>query len=122
MRMANPCHPGELILEALDGVTVSEASKSMGISSAYLSSVISGHASVTPDMADRLSQYFGTSSNMWLNLQRNYDEAPIRNQKVLVLSEPEFKSVEELLKSEMDDEERQGRERLEKVSKQFGFE
>jgi plasmid maintenance system antidote protein VapI len=35
---------------------------------------------VTPEIASRLGKYLGTSAEVWLNLQKNYDEA-VTNQK-----------------------------------------
>lgn len=43
-------------------------------------------------------------------------------ENVLVLSEQDFRVVEELLNSEMSEEERQGRERLERMARQFELE
>lgn len=73
MRMAKPSHPGELILIALGDVSVSEAAKCMGLARCSLSRVINGHASVTPDMAYRLGQFLGTTTELWLNMQMQYD-------------------------------------------------
>ena len=39
-----------------------------------LREIEAGRASVTPVVAERLSQLFGTSAQFWLNLQANYDE------------------------------------------------
>lgn len=76
MRMHNPPHPGEIIkllcLEPL-GVTVTEASKALGVSRKTLSAILNGRAGVSPEMAVRLSIAFGTSAESWLNQQTQYD-------------------------------------------------
>ena len=58
MRMHNPPHPGEIIeslcLEPL-GVTVTKAAKSLGIRHKTLSAILNGRASVSAEMAVRLS-------------------------------------------------------------------
>jgi len=76
MRMHNPPHPGEVIkslcLEPL-GLTVTEATKALGVSRKTLSAIINGRAAVSPDMAVRLSIAFDTSSESWLNQQTQYD-------------------------------------------------
>lgn len=76
MRMHNPPHPGEIIkslcLEPL-GLTVTEAAKALGVSRKTLSAIINGRASVSPEMAVRLSIAFDTSSESWLNQQTRYD-------------------------------------------------
>ncbi len=71
-----PSHPGEIIkglyLEPLN-ITVSAAADALGISRKTLSKIINENGSVTPDIAMRLSKAFGTTPQLWLNLQSNYD-------------------------------------------------
>lgn len=71
--MHNPAHPGELLDDYLDGVSVAEAARRMGITRATLSRIRNGHAAITADMALRLSELFGTSAEVWLNMQMTYD-------------------------------------------------
>ena len=40
---------------------------------AYLSRILNEHASISADMALRLSVLLGTSADMWLNMQSAYD-------------------------------------------------
>lgn len=72
----SPAHPGGIIkrhyLEPL-ALTVSEVAEVLGVSRKTLSKIINGRGSVTADMALRLSQAFGTTPELWLNLQQNYD-------------------------------------------------
>ncbi|KAB7619447.1 HigA family addiction module antitoxin [Alkalilimnicola sp. S0819] len=76
MRMHNPPHPGEtlkgLCLEPM-GLSVTEASKALGVSRKTLSSILNGRAGISPEMALRLSKAFGTSAESWLNQQAMYD-------------------------------------------------
>ena len=76
MLMHNPPHPGliikELCLEPL-GVTVTDATKALGVSRKTLSSIINGKAGISPEMAVRLSIAFNTSSESWMNQQSQYD-------------------------------------------------
>lgn len=76
MRMHNPPHPGEIIkslcLEPLK-VTITEAARVLGVSRKTLSAIVNGRASITPEMAVRLSIAFATSSESWLNQQAQYD-------------------------------------------------
>lgn len=75
-RKRQPTHPGGILkrdyLEALP-LTVSEAASALGVSRKTLSKIINERGPVTTDMALRLSRAFGTSPELWLNLQRNYD-------------------------------------------------
>jgi hypothetical protein len=45
----------------------------LGIYRKTLSKIINEKGSVTPDMALRLSRAFDTTSDFWLNLQKNFD-------------------------------------------------
>ena len=54
-------------------ITITELAGKLGVSRKTLSKIVNEHASVTPDMALRLSQAFNTTPELWLNLQRNYD-------------------------------------------------
>ena len=72
--MHDPPHPGAFIrrqcLEPL-GLTVTKAVKSLAVSRNTLSMLINGRLGISPEMAIRLSQAFGGSSESWL--QQQYD-------------------------------------------------
>jgi antitoxin HigA-1 len=75
-RMHNPPHPGEVIKElCLDPLklTVTAAAGGLGVSRRAFSSLLNGHAGISPDMAIRLSKAFGRSPESWLQLQLQYD-------------------------------------------------
>lgn len=76
MHMHNPPHPGEIIrelcLEPLE-LSVTEAAKSLDVSRKTLSSILNGHAGISPEMALRLSIAFDTTPESWLNQQIQYD-------------------------------------------------
>jgi antitoxin HigA-1 len=75
-RMHDPPHPGEVIKElCLDplGLTVTAAPDGLGVSRRTLSTLLNGHAGISPDMAIRLSKAFGRSPESWLQLQLQYD-------------------------------------------------
>jgi len=71
--MHNPPHPGLLVKEYLGDVTVTEAAERMDVSRVTLQRIVSGNAGISPDMAYRLSDLFGTSHELWFNLQKNYE-------------------------------------------------
>jgi len=71
-----PPHPGETIKEEYLiplGMSVTALAKELGISVARLNEIVRGRRSVTADTALRLARYFGTTPELWLNLQSFYD-------------------------------------------------
>ena len=61
MPMQDPCHPGEIVRECLDGLklNVTEGAEALGVTRPPLSRVLNGKAGVSPEMAVRLSKAFG---------------------------------------------------------------
>lgn len=72
-RMFNPAHPGEVLKEWLEGISVTDAAKKLGVTRAHLSRILNGHAGISADMALRLAAGLGTSAESWLQMQLNYD-------------------------------------------------
>lgn len=73
-RMHNPAHPGQVLREWLpEGMTVTRAAEELQISRVMLSKVLNGKAGVTAGMALRLSAWLGTSPDMWLGIQTQWD-------------------------------------------------
>ncbi len=75
-RKRQPTHPGKILkyhyLEPLD-LSITEVAEVLRVSRKTLSAIVNGRASVTPDLALRLSRAFKTSAELWLNLQQAYD-------------------------------------------------
>ncbi len=72
-RMHNPPHPGSVLQEWLAEVSVTHAAASLNVTRAYLSRILHGRASISADMALRLSALLGTSAELWLGMQSAYD-------------------------------------------------
>jgi len=76
IEMFNPPHPGEVLrglyLEPL-GLTVTEASKRLGVSRKNLSGFLCGRVGVSPVMAIRLGLATNTTPESWLNKQIAYE-------------------------------------------------
>ena len=72
-RMHNPPHPGDVLREYLGGITVTEAAAQLGVNRVTLSRVLTGAAGVSPDMAFRLGDAFGTSAELWAGMQMQHD-------------------------------------------------
>ena len=76
--MKNPPHPGLSVsydcLEPL-GLSVTEASRRLGVSRKQLSRLVNGHSGISPEMAIRLDKAFGGGAEVWYRLQTAYDFA-----------------------------------------------
>ncbi len=71
-----PPHPGETIKEEYLvplGMSVNALAKGLGIGAARLNEIVRGRRGITADTALRLARYFGTTPELWLNLQAFYD-------------------------------------------------
>ncbi len=77
MAMRDPVHPGRIVRGAIEDleVSVTAAAKALHVSRPTLSNLVNGHASVSPEMAVRLSKAIGSTPGFWLRLQTNYDLA-----------------------------------------------
>ncbi|MBP2171541.1 addiction module HigA family antidote [Erwinia toletana] len=72
-RMHNPAHPGIVLREYLGDVTITHAAEALGITRAALSRILNGSAGISADMALRLETAIGTSAEMWMVMQGQYD-------------------------------------------------
>ena len=73
MRMHDPPHPGSVLREYLGEVSVTDAAKHLGITRVALSRVLNGAAGISAEMALRLSEALGTTPELWLGMQTQYD-------------------------------------------------
>jgi len=74
----NPVHPGEILKsEFLDEMqlTAGKVAKAIFVPRSRIERIVAKQMGVTADTASRLGQYFGTSAEFWMNLQRSYDLA-----------------------------------------------
>jgi len=68
--------PGEILLtEFLEphGISQTKLAGDLDIPQSRITEIIRGRRAITVDTALRLSMYFNTTTNFWLNLQNNYD-------------------------------------------------
>jgi len=73
MRMFNPPHPGEVLRDYLGNVSVADAAKHLGVTRAALSRILNGHVGISAEMALRLSDALGTTSELWIGMQSQYE-------------------------------------------------
>ena len=89
MPMNNPVHPGAIVREDCLkplGLSVSEAARRLGVGRQTLSHLVNEKASVSIEMAYRLSKAFGSTPETWLGMQLAFDLAQSRDleQKIKV--------------------------------------
>ena len=71
-----PVHPGEILLEDFlkpMGITQYRLAKDIRVHPRRINEIVHGQRSISADTALRLAQYFGTSAELWVNLQAHYD-------------------------------------------------
>jgi len=71
-----PTHPGEILLEDFlkpMGISQYRLSKDINVHPRRINEIVHENRSITADTALRLSLYFETSAELWLNLQSHYD-------------------------------------------------
>ncbi len=69
-------HPGEILREEIirpNGLTVTAASKLLGVTRTTLSNLINGKSDISPEMCYRIAAVFGGSAEIWANLQTKYN-------------------------------------------------
>ena len=67
-----PTHPGKVFLEDVMkplNLSVTEAAGMLGVSRKALSEFVNGKASLSPEMALRISKATGTSAESWMDMQ-----------------------------------------------------
>ncbi len=75
-----PVHPGDFLREELAerGISMNRVARDIRIPMSRVSLIVNGKRGITADTALRLGLYFGTSPELWLNLQNTYDLAVAR--------------------------------------------
>lgn len=71
-----PIHPGEILMEDFIegfGITQNKLAVSIGVPPRRINEIVHGKRGITADTAIRLARYFGTSDDLWMNLQSNYE-------------------------------------------------
>jgi antitoxin HigA-1 len=71
-----PIHPGEILREEYLiplGMTAHALALELKVPAPRINDIVRERRSITPDTALRLSRYFNTSPEFWLNLQTVYN-------------------------------------------------
>ena len=70
-----PVHPGEILRDELEtlGLSANALSKALDVPVNRITAILNGQRGVTANTALRLARYFGTTPQVWLNLQKTYE-------------------------------------------------
>ena len=78
MRVSNgmrPVHPGEVLGEELEelGLSASALARALDVPTNRVTAILNGQRGISADTALRLSRYFSTTPQFWLNLQKTFE-------------------------------------------------
>lgn len=77
-------HPGEILREeymAPLSLSANALAIALGIPATRIHDIIHERRGISTDTAVRLSKYFGTDMEMWVNLQAQYEAAELESSK-----------------------------------------
>ena len=70
-----PIHPGEVLQEILNEAGLTVNALALRVPANRIGGILKRERGITADTALRLGRYFGTSAQMWMNLQAKYELA-----------------------------------------------
>ena len=70
-----PVHPGEILRDELDALNLSAnaLANALGVPVNRVTMILNGQRGVSADTALRLARYFGTTPQLWMNLQKTWE-------------------------------------------------
>ncbi len=75
-RLLEPIHPGEILVEEFMkpmGISINRLARDIAVPPGRISAIVNGKRAITADTALRLGRYFGTSPEVWIGLQADYE-------------------------------------------------
>ncbi len=75
-KLLEPIHPGEILLEEFMkpmGISINGLAREIAVPPGRVSAIVNGKRAITADTALRLGRYFGTSPDVWMGLQADYE-------------------------------------------------
>ena len=79
-----PTHPGKILREDFLlplGLSQTELSEMLKTTFRTVNEILNEKRGISPEMAVRLARFFGTSEELWLNLQDQYDLYKVKEKK-----------------------------------------
>jgi addiction module HigA family antidote len=70
-----PIHPGEILADELKeiGISAAELARTLEVPANRISQIMARKRAISADTALRLARYFGTTPDLWMNLQKTYE-------------------------------------------------
>ena len=70
-----PVHPGEILREEMETLDLSAnaLSKMLNVPVNRITLILNGQRGISADTALRLAIFFGTTPNLWMNLQKTWE-------------------------------------------------
>jgi antitoxin HigA-1 len=71
-----PVHPGEILREefmAPMGLSINALARALRVAPSHVSGLVNESRGISAQMALRLARYFGTTPDLWLGLQLDYE-------------------------------------------------
>ena len=87
-----PTHPGEILKEEFllpYEMTQSHLAKALNTSFRAINELVNEKRGITVEMALKLAKFFGTTPQLWLNLQNQYDLYKVAQKRKEVLEKVE---------------------------------
>ena len=83
-RKLPPVHPGKILLEDMkdEEISINRLAQSVRVPANRISLIVNEKRGITADTAARLSRYFGTSAQYWLNIQNRFDLDSLDNDAI----------------------------------------
>jgi antitoxin HigA-1 len=72
----DPIPPGEILAEEFmkpNRISQNRLARDIDVNPARINDIVHGRSSITASVALRLGKYFGTTPELWMNLQADYD-------------------------------------------------
>ncbi|NVO17246.1 MAG: HigA family addiction module antidote protein [Rhodoplanes sp.] len=71
-----PIPPGEILLEEFmrpNGISQNRLARDIDLGPARINDIVHGRSAITAAIALRLAKFFGTTPELWMNLQSGYE-------------------------------------------------
>src|SRR4051812_45552696 len=75
-KQLDPIPPGEILLEEFmrpNGISQNRLARDIDVNPARVNDIVHGRSAITAPLALRLAKYFGTTPELWMNLQGSYE-------------------------------------------------